>query len=83
MKQLWKLEWDADGEIIGGLFIATYKEMKSLIGLKITFGENAGGLSELSMEAREENITLVSDDLIVIESIEKYGGNILKFPSKD
>lgn len=80
MKKLWKLEWNFEGVTVSGLFIATDEEMQNLIGKEVHFGEEAGDLDGLSRTIKDEDITFVSDSLIVVESVEKYASNFLKFP---
>ena len=80
MKKLWKLEWNFEGVTVGGLFVATDEEMQNLIGKEMSFGESVGTLNRLSRTIKEEDITFVSDSLIVVESVEKYASNFLKFP---
>lgn len=80
MKKLWKLEWNIEDLVVGGLFIATDEEMCGIIGKEMSFGETAGSLNGLSRTIKDEDITFVSDSLIVVESVEKYALNFLKFP---
>lgn len=83
MKKLWKLEWNIENETVGGLFIATDEEMQSLIGKEIHCGYSAGSISGLTVMVKDEEVHLVSDNLAVVETIEKYGENLLKFPFED
>lgn len=80
MKKLWKLEWEFENVTAGGLFVATDEEIQNLIGKEMSFGEMAGTLNGLSRTIKDEDITFVSDSLIVMESVEKYASNFLKFP---
>lgn len=83
MKKLWKLEWNIENVVIGGLFIATDEEMQRLIGKEIHFGDSSGDFSGLSRVMKDEEITFVSDSLVVVESVEKYASNFLKFPEME
>lgn len=79
MKKLWKFQWDSDYAFIGGLFSATDEEIKSLIGKRIYLGEYEGKHSEVYDTVDEEDITLVSDNPIVVEAIGVFGINPLWF----
>lgn len=79
MKKLWKFEWDADYAFIGGLFAATDEEVKNLIGKKIFLGEYEGKHSKVYGTIEEDEITLVSDNLVVVETIGDFGINPLWF----
>lgn len=79
MKKLWKFEWDSCYAFIGGLFVATDEEVKNLIGKEVVFGEWEGKHSEVYGTIEDGEITLVSDNPIVVESIGNFGLNPLEF----
>lgn len=83
MKKLWKFEWDSDYAFIGGLFVATDEEVQSLIGKEIYIGEYEGKHSDVYGTVEEDEITLVSDNPIVVESVGGFGINPLWFLNKD
>lgn len=83
MKKLWKFEWDSDYAFIGGLFVATDEEAQSLIGKEVYFGEYEGKHSEVYGTIEEEEITLVSDDPIVVGAVGDFGLNPLNFVNED
>lgn len=83
MKKLWKFEWDSDYAFIGGLFVATDEEVQSLIGKEIYIGEYEGKHSEVYGTVEEDEITLVSDNPIVVESVGDFGINPLWFLNED
>lgn len=83
MKKLWKFEWDGDYAFIGGLFVATDEEVQSLIGKEIYIGEYEGKHSEVYGTVEEDEITLVSDNPIVVESVGDFGINPLWFLNED
>ncbi len=79
MKKLWKFEWYADYAFIGGLFTATDDEIENLIGKEIYLGEYEGKHSEVYGTIDKEDITFVSDNPVVIDSIGEFGINPLEF----
>lgn len=79
MKKLWKFEWDSCYAFIGGLFVATDEEVKNLIGKEVVFGEYEGKHSKVCGTIENGEITLVSDNPIVVESIGNFGLNPLEF----
>lgn len=79
MKKLWKFEWDSDYSFIGGLFTATDDEIENLIGKEIYLGEYEGKHSEVYGTIDKEDITFVSDNPVVIDSIGEFGINPLGF----
>lgn len=83
MKKLWKFEWDSDYAFIGGLFVATDEEVQSLIGKEIYIGEYEGKHSEVYGTVEEDEITLVSDNPIVVESVGDFGINPLWLLNED
>lgn len=83
MKKLWKFEWDSDYAFIGGLFVATDEEVQSLIGKEIYIGEYEGKHSEVYGTVEKDEITLVSDNPIVVESVGDFGINPIWFLNED
>ena len=79
MKKLWKFQWDSCYAFVGGLFVATDEEVKDLIGKEIYFGEYEGKHSELFGTIDEEDITLVSENPVVVEAVGDFGLNPLEF----
>lgn len=79
MKKLWKFEWGYDTSFIGGLFIATDEEVENLIGKEIYLGEFDGKHSEVCGTIEKDEITLVSDNPVVIEAIGNFGINPLDY----
>ena len=79
MKKLWKFEWYDDYAFIGGLFCATDEEVKNLIGKHIYLGEYEGKHSEVHGTIDKEDIILVSDNPIVVETVGDFGINPLWF----
>ena len=83
MKKLWKFEWDADYAFIGGLFTATDEEVNNLIGKEIFLGEYEGKHSEVYGTIEEDEITLVSDNPVVVKTIGEFGINPLHFLERE
>lgn len=83
MKKLWKFEWDSNYAFIGGLFVATDEEVQNLIGKEVFFGEYEGKHSEVYGTIEEGEITLVSDNPIVVEALGNFGLNPLEFLEED
>ena len=79
MKKLWKFQWETDNAFIGGLFCATDEEIENLIGREIYLGEYEGKHSEVYGTVDKEDITLVSDNPVVIEAIGNFGIDPLEF----
>ena len=79
MKKLWKFEWESNYSFIGGLFCATDEEIENLIGKEIYLGEYDGKHSEVHGTIDKDDITFVSDNPIVIETIGNFGINPLEF----
>ena len=75
--KLWKFEWDSGFSFIGGLFVATDEELKNLIGEEINLGEVEGKHSEVYGTVEECDISLVSDDPVVIDAVGNFGINPL------
>lgn len=83
MKKLWKFQWESGYAFIGGLFVATDEEVQSLIGKEVFFGEYEGKHSEVYGIIEEGEITLVSDNPIVVEAVGDFGLNPLNFVEED
>ncbi len=79
MKKLWKFQWDSIYAFIGGLFTATDDEIENLIGKEIYLGEYEGKHSEVYGTIDKKDITFVSDNPVVIDSIGEFGINPLDF----
>lgn len=79
MKKLWKFEWDSLYSFLGGLFVAADEEVQNLIGKEVWFGEYDGKHSEVHGTIEEGEITLVSDNPIVVEAVGNFGLNPLEF----
>lgn len=79
MKKLWKFQWKTNYAFIGGLFRATDEEIENLIGREINLGEYEGKHSEVCGIVDKKDITFVSDNPVVIESIDNFGINPLNF----
>lgn len=79
MKKLWKFEWDSSYAFVGGLFTATDAEVENLVGKEVSFGEYEGKHSEVYGIIEEGEITLVSDDPVVVAAIGNFGLNPLDF----
>lgn len=79
MKKLWKFEWDSLYSFLGGLFVATDEEVQNLIGKEVWFGEYDGKHSEVHGTIEEGEITLVSENPVVVEAVGDFGLNPLEF----
>ena len=79
MKKLWKFQWETNYAFIGGLFGATDEEIENLIGAEIYLGEYEGKHSEVYGTIDKEDITLVSDNPVVVEAVGNFGINPLEF----
>lgn len=77
---LWKFYWDCgrQGEV-QGIFKATKQEIEDAIGRYVYFGEILGKHSEVSGTIEEGEITLISDDPIVVEDSVVSGYNPLDY----
>lgn len=78
MKKLWRFEWDSYYGNLTGLFKATDEEIINLIGKEVYFGEMEGKHSEVCGTIEEGEITLESDNPVVVEAIEPIGLNPLE-----
>ena len=79
MKKLWKFDWGIDTSFIGGLFVATDEEVENIIGKEVFFGEIDGKHSEVHGTIERDEITLVSDNPIVINAVGEFGINPLNY----
>lgn len=75
MKKLWKFEWYSDYAFIGGLFKATDEQVENIIGKEVYFGEIEGKHSNVYGTIEKQEIELVSDNPIVVESVPEFGYN--------
>lgn len=68
--KLFSFNWDCGrmGEL-EGLFIATDEEVASIMGKEIDFGEVLGKHSEVCGTMEESDITMVSDNRIVVDTL--------------
>lgn len=78
MKKLWKFELENSYGFIGGLFTATDEEVQNIIG-KEFYLEGYLKYIELSGSISKEEITLVSDNPVVVETVGNFGLNPLEF----
>lgn len=83
MVKLWKFYWDCDHALIGGLFKATDDEVKALIGQELYLGEAEGKYSETWGTVDPEDISLVSDNPVVVEAVPEFGYNPLHYIQSD
>ena len=79
-KCLWSFYWDCgrEGEL-EGVFKATKKEIKDVIGKKVNFGEILGKHSEIYGELEEDDISLTSTNPIEVIHAEEGGYNPLDY----
>lgn len=75
MKKLWKIEWDLRNGTLYGMFLATDKEVKSLVGKELYVGEENGKHSEVCWTVEDGEIELFSDDKYVISHVKPFGYN--------
>lgn len=74
-KALWKFGvYCGRGGSLSGLFMATEKDIESIIGETIHFGEVLGKHSDVSLEMKKEYFTLVTKNQKVIQELEKVLG---------
>ncbi len=79
MKKLWQFNWYSNYAFIGGLFVATDEEVQNIMGKEVYFGEYEGKHSEVYGTIEEGDITLVSDNPVVVEAVGNFGLNPLEF----
>lgn len=58
---------------VEAVFAATDEEVASIMGKEIYFGEICGKHSEITATPTEQNLTLLTDDQIVVEAFIKFG----------
>lgn len=75
MKKLWKFKWYSNYAFIGGLFKATDEQVENIIGKEVYFGEIEGKHSNVYGTIEKQEIELVSDNPIVVESVPEFGYN--------
>lgn len=70
-----------------GIFLADSEEVSQAIGREVYFGEALGKHSEIYHLLTEKDITLITDDLVVLDLVEKYnlhtGYNPLHYITED
>lgn len=81
MKKLWKFKWDMTDCLCVGLFKATEEEVRNLIGKDVHFGEICGRHSDIEGTIEEGEITLVSEDPVVVNAVPEIGYNPLEYTS--
>ena len=79
MKKLWKFEWYSDYAFIGGIFKATDEEIQKLIGKNLYLGEVEGKHSEVYGVIESQDIELITDNPIIVETIPVFGYNPFEF----
>ena len=79
MQKLWKFEWDLEYGLCVGLFKATEEEIESLYGRTVYFGDIEGKNSDVYGEIERGDITLISEDPVVINAVPKIGCNPLEY----
>lgn len=83
MQRLWKFEVAMKYGLCVGLFKATDEEVKEAIGCRIFISEGAGKYDDIIGTLSEDDITLVSADPHVVESVPEIGYNPLEYLSLD
>lgn len=86
MKALYKLEVDLTYSTMRGIFIEDKEKVEWLLETKpeIYFGEVAGKHSNVSGILESEHITMITDDLKVVERLDlEHGVNPFWYPSGD
>ena len=68
-EKVYKFVWDCGYGCIEGVFVATPEQVMSLIGQDADFGENLGKHSEVTGTIEPDDITLISEDPVVVEFI--------------
>ena len=84
MECLWRFYWDCgrQGEV-EGIFKATKEEVDNAIGKDVYFGEILGKHSEVYGTIEEGEITLESDDPLVVKNAVESGYNPLDYLEED
>lgn len=57
---------------LDGVFAATHDAVRGAMGVRVYFGEVLGKHSDVALNLKPEHITLISDDLTVVELFEKH-----------
>lgn len=78
MLKLWKFEWYADYAFIGGIFKATDEEIHNLMGKRVILGEAEGKHSDIYGHIENGDITLISDNPVVVNEMIEFGYNPLE-----
>lgn len=84
-KRLWKFKWEYErmGDV-EGLFIATKKEVDSMIGIEVYFGEILGKHSEVYGEIEDGDIIeSYASDATVEELEDMFGKSICGYNPLD
>lgn len=76
---LWRFYWDCKRANVEGFFKATKEEVDTAIGMKVYFGEIFNKYSEVYGEIEEGEITLESDDPLVVKNAVESGYNPLNY----
>lgn len=77
---LWKFYWNCGRQgNVEGIFKATKEEVDSAIGMEVYFGEILGKHSEVYGDIEEGEITLKSDDPLVVQNAVESGYNPLNY----
>ena len=84
MECLWRFYWDCgrQGEV-EGVFKAKKEEVDNAIGKDVYFGEILGKHSEVYGTIEEGEITLESDDPLVVKNAVESGYNPLDYLEED
>lgn len=73
MRKLWKFDWNGCYALIGGIFKATDDEVESIIGKELYLGEVEGKHSDVYGTIERDEITLISDNPVVVEAVPTFG----------
>lgn len=79
MEKLWKFEVEMKYGLCVGLFKATDEEIKAAIGNRIFISEGAGKYNDIIGTLAESDISLVSSDPYIVESVPEIGYNPLEY----
>lgn len=77
MKNLYKFYWDCRNGELSGLFIADEKEVKSLIGKEVYFGEVLGKYSDVYGVIEKGEITKIKASKEFIDEAERLFGSTI------
>lgn len=77
---IWKFHWDCgrSGDVTG-YFRATNQEVEDSLGMRVYFGEILGKHSEVDGVLEERDLTLVSNDPVVVNTYNTSGYNPLDY----